>query len=203
MPSFRLCTVIWKILKILAWTLSHTTKSSNFCNYLDDFLFVGPNVWNEWDRFMQQFSHTCKKLGVPIAADTTEGLTFHITYLRSGINTVSHTLIIPHDKVTTLDDQPMDFCNRTKITLQRLQSPCGLLAFCGRALPAARVFVWRFNSAISSAHKPYHMIRVTSGMLQDALILLKLFTLLTEPALSLIIHGRWTQIWIFFFTDSA
>lgn len=167
------CALFEKFSNFLHWALSHTTKSSNICHYLDDFLFVGPNASNECDRLMQQFSHICKDLGVPIAADKTEGPTTNITYLGLGIDTVSQTLFIPHDKVTSLNDQLRDLCNRKKITLQQLQSLCGLLAFCGRALPAARAFIRRFYGAMSSAYRPHHMIRVTSGMRQDALILLK------------------------------
>lgn len=167
------CALFEKFSKFLHWALSHTTKSSNICHYLDDFLFVGPNASDECDRLMQQFSHICKDLGVPIAADKTEGPTTNITYLGLGINTASQTLFIPHDKVTSLNDQLRDLCNRKKITLQQLQSLCGLLAFCGRALPAARAFIRRFYGAMSSAYRPHHMIRVTSGMRQDALVLLK------------------------------
>lgn len=77
---------------------------------------------------MQQFSHICKDLGVPIAADKTEGPTTNITYLGLGINTSSQTLFIQHDKVKSLNDQLRDLCNRKKITLQQLQSLCELLA---------------------------------------------------------------------------
>lgn len=108
------CALFEKFSNFLHWALSHTTKSSNICHYLDDFLFVGPNASNECDRLMQQFSHICKDLGVQIAADKTEGPTTNITYLGLGIDTVSQTLFIPHDKVTSLNDQLRDLCNRKK-----------------------------------------------------------------------------------------
>lgn len=66
-----------------------TTKSSNICQYLDYFLFVGPNASNECIRLIQQFSHVCKILGVPIAADKIEDPKTNITHLGLGMNTVS------------------------------------------------------------------------------------------------------------------
>lgn len=82
-------------------------------------------------------------MGVPIATDKTEGPTTYITYLGLGINSVSQTLFITHDNVTSLTEQLNEINNHTKVTLQQLQSlhVCGLLAFYSRALPAARTFI--------------------------------------------------------------
>lgn len=54
-----------------------------------------------------------------------------------------------------------------------MQSLCELLAFCSRALPPARALIRRFYRDMAGVHKPHHMIRVNSGMKQDAMTLLK------------------------------
>ena len=56
------------------------------------------------------------------------------------------------------------------MTLRDLQSLCGSLAFCSKALPAGRAVSRRIYLATSSAKKPHHFIRVTGGMYQDLLV---------------------------------
>lgn len=124
---------------------------------------------------MHLFTLVCKNMGVPIATDKTEGPTTYITYLGLGITSVSQTLFITHDNVTSLTEELNEINNHTKVTLQQLQSlhVCGLLAFCSRALPAARSFIWRFYGAMAGAYELHHMICVNSGTKQDAMTLPK------------------------------
>lgn len=142
------------------WEVSYCANFNNLSNYLDDFLFVGPSTSDECAKLMHIFSSVCKNLGVPIATDKTDGPNNYITYLGLGINSIYQTLFIPHDKVTSLTEQLIEINNHKKVTLQQLQSLCGLLAFCSRALPPARAFIRRFYGAMAGAHKPHHMIRV-------------------------------------------
>jgi hypothetical protein len=44
-----------------------------------------------------------------------------------------------------------------KVTLKQLQSLCGLLAFCTKALPAGRAFSRQLYMTTSKASKPFHM----------------------------------------------
>ena len=59
---------------------------------------------------------------------------------------------------------------RKKVTLRDLQSLCGSLAFCSKALPAGRALNRQIYLATSTAKKLYHYIRVTGGMYQDLLV---------------------------------
>lgn len=56
------------------------------------------------------------------------------------------------------------------MTLRDLQSLCGSLSFCSKALPAGRDFSRQIYLATSSLKKPHHYIRVTGGMYQDLLV---------------------------------
>lgn len=77
-------------------------------------------------------------------------------------------------KVTSLTEQLDEINNHEKVTLQQLQSLCGLLAFfCSRASQAARAFIRRLYGAMAGAYKPHHTIRVNSRMKQNAIALLK------------------------------
>ena len=49
-----------------------------------------------------------------------------------------------------------------------MQSLTGSLAFCCKALPSGRAFSRRFYSSMSAASKPFHFIRVSSSLKEDA-----------------------------------
>ena len=57
-----------------------------------------------------------------------------------------------------------------KVTLKQLQSLCGSLALCTRALPTGRAFSMCLYLATTKAKKPHHLIRVTKEMYEDLLM---------------------------------
>jgi hypothetical protein len=57
-----------------------------------------------------------------------------------------------------------------KVALKKLQSLCGVLAFCTRAIPAGRAFSRRLFMATSKAKKTFHLIRITKEILNDLMI---------------------------------
>jgi hypothetical protein len=58
-----------------------------------------------------------------------------------------------------------------KITLKQLESLCGSLAFCTRALPAGCAPNSRLYLATGKAKKPLHLIKVTNEIYEDLLML--------------------------------
>ena len=77
---------------------------------------------------------------------------------------------IPADKVKELLNQIKTVASAKKVTLKQLQSLCGLLAFCTKALPAGTAFSRQLYMATSKANKPFHFIRVTKNMFEDLMI---------------------------------
>jgi hypothetical protein len=71
---------------------------------------------------------------VPIANEKTEGPTTILEYLGLTIDTQNMVVKIPTDKVKELLDQIKTVASAKKVTLKQLQSLCGLLAFCTKAL---------------------------------------------------------------------
>lgn len=71
---------------------------------------------------------------------------------------------IPDKKVLELLKQINVIAFSKKVTLKQLQSLCGILAFCSRALPAGRAFSRRLYMATAKASKPYHYIRVSRNL---------------------------------------
>jgi hypothetical protein len=72
---------------------------------------------------------------VPIANEKTEGPTTILEYLGLTIDTQNMVVKIPADKVKELLNQIKTVASAKKVTFKQLQSLCGLLAFCTKALP--------------------------------------------------------------------
>ena len=77
---------------------------------------------------------------------------------------------IPDENILELKSKIKFVLGRKKVTLRDLQSLCGSLAFCSKALPAGRAFSRQIYLVTSTAKKLYHYIRVTGGMYQDLLV---------------------------------
>lgn len=77
-----------------AWDLS--------LHYLDDFLLLGPRDSPACTEALCLFLVLCKQLGVPVAAEKTEGPATALTFLRFEIGTVNFQLCLPQDNVQAL-----------------------------------------------------------------------------------------------------
>ena len=60
---------------------------------------------------------------------------------------------------------------KKKVTLNQLQSLCGSLAFCTRALSVGRASNRRLYLATAKAKKSIHLIKVTKEIYEDLLML--------------------------------
>ena len=94
---------------------------------------------------------------------------------------------------------------RKKKTLRQLQSLCGSIAFCARALPAGRAFSRRLYVACDRARKPHHLIKITKAMQSDILrwkMFLTIFSgfsyILDDSWVSnLVLSFSQTVLWVF------
>ena len=119
---------------------------------------------------MKTFDHVCECLGVPIAKEKTEGPMTKMEYLGITLDTIEMCVQIPDNKVQELLKEINIIAFSKKVTLKQLQSLCGILAFCSRALPAGRTFSRRLYMATAKASKPYHYIRVSRNMFDDLMV---------------------------------
>ena len=55
--------------------------------------------------------------------------------------------------------------------MKQLQSLCGSLTFCTRALPAGRAFSRRLYLDTAKTKRPHHLIKATKEMYEDLLML--------------------------------
>lgn len=188
--------------KFLHHLTSEDAHSNNLDHYLDDFFFAGRQNTTECHDLMESFTRVCKRLNVPIAEEKSEGPKCKMEYLGLTINTIEMTIEIPVKKLNDLLDIIKEVAFSKKVTLKKLQSLCGSLAFCTRAIPAGRVFCRRLYMATSKAKKPFHLIRVTNGMFND-LMTWKMF-LENFNGTSFILDQNWlSNSDLQLFTDSS
>lgn len=156
--------------KFLDWLTKKEAKSNNLDHFLDDYFFAGKFGTNECQILMDTFTTICQRLNVPIAEEKTEGPKCIMEYLGLIINTNDMTIEIPQKKLKDLLNLIKEIAYSKKVTLKRLQSLCGTLAFCTRAIPAGRAFSRRLYMAMSKGKKPFHLIRITKEMFNDLMI---------------------------------
>jgi hypothetical protein len=149
---------------------------------------------------MKTFDHVCECLGVPIAKEKTEGPMTKMEYLGLTLDTIEMCVKMPDNKVQLKQMNLIAFSK--KVTLKQLQSLCGILAFCSRALPAGRTFSRRLYMATAKASTPCHYIRVSRKMFDD-LMVWKLF-LENLNGVYYILDKDWvSNVDLQLFTDSA
>lgn len=145
------CSTFEHFSTFIHWLVSQEHGSQNLDHYLDDFFFAGESNTDNCKRLMKTFDHVCERLGVPIAKEKTEGPMTKMEYLGLTLDTIEMWVKIPDNKVQELLKQINLIAFSKKVTLKQLQSLCGILAFCSRALPAGRTFSRRLYMATAKA----------------------------------------------------
>ena len=196
------CCLFEKFSTFIQWVVKNESSSDNVDHYLDDFLFAGRSNSQDCQFLMDTFDRVCDRLGVPVAQEKTEGPCTKLQYLGLLVDTEKMVIQIPDSKLLDLKSKIELVLTRKKVTLRELQSLCGSLAFCSKALPAGRAFSRRIYLATSYAKKPHHFIKVTTGMRQD-LSVWKMF-LENFNGISYMLDSEWTSNSILnLYTDSA
>lgn len=163
------CAYFEKLSTFIEHAVKSETGSNDIDHYLDDFYFAGKDT-NACEYLMKTFKQICCQLKIPIAEEKTEGPTFILEYLGITIDTQKMMIRIPEEKINDLREQIEYVLKSKKVTLKTLQSLCGLLAFCTKALPAGRAFCRRIYASMSGVKKHYYKIRVKDELKADLLV---------------------------------
>lgn len=135
-------------------------------HYLDDFLFGGKDT-AECNHVMDTFKHCTASLGVPLAAEKTEGPQQVICFLGLELDSVLMVVRIPVEKIRELIGKIEYMLSKEKTTLQKMQSLIGSLQFACRAIVPGRPFCRRLIDSICGLTKPHHHVRLKQGIRDD------------------------------------
>ena len=126
--------------------------------YLDDFIFLGAPSTDNCLSLMNLFSDLASEISLPL--DKTEDPTNCITYLGLQLDSETMEIRLPLSKITELPSVIDNHLYSIRFHWKEMKSLTGMLSFCTKALPSARVFLRRLYSSMSQAKKPHHRIRL-------------------------------------------
>ena len=135
-------------------------------HYLDDFLFVGKDV-GACTAVADCFLRLCTKLGVPLAADKSEGPTRRLSYLGLEIDASLGLVRVPFGKIVVLRTELATALGKSKLTLREVQRLIGLLNFVCRAISPGRAFLRRLVDLTVGVSCPHHKVRIGKGARAD------------------------------------
>ena len=163
------CVTFERFSTFLEYCARKVAKSDNILHYLDDFFFAGCADSSDCARALRSFQVICKKFGVPLASDKTEGPATRITFLGLAIDTARREIQVPSDKIAAIMSKLDIALSKKKLTLRELQSLLGSLNFICKAVRPGRAFLRRLFDLTSGVLKPHHRVRFSLGARADLL----------------------------------
>lgn len=151
----------------LEWALRDRTGLGGVTHYLDDFLLASARDTGNCVVLLRAFASLAEDLGVPLAAEKTEGPTTQLTYLGILLDTVAQTSSLPPDKLVALSKVIEELLPLRKVTLRQLQSLLGHLNFACRVVAPGRPFCSRLAKLTSGLQAPHHRVRLSAQVQAD------------------------------------
>ena len=153
---------------LLEWILQLRYHIRDVIHILDDFLIAteGPD-YQLCQKQLQTMLHVFENLGVPIAVGKTEGPAQVLVFMGFELDSVKQEVRLPLDKLLRLRLGFLEWGERTRCTLQELQSLIGLLNWVCTIIPAGRAFLQRMIALTRGVRQARHHIRLTAGFRKD------------------------------------
>ena len=140
----------------LEWATREEAHCNRLLHYADDFLAYGSHGTGPdscW-HVLKTFQEVCRKFGVPLAEEKTEGPVSSLVFLGLEIDAHQQVIRIPFDKLAKLRALIGQSCLAKKLTLRELQSVIGNLSFVCKAVPPGRGFPSQVNCTYKELETP-------------------------------------------------
>ena len=160
------CSIFEQFSTALEWVAKHKLGATEIVHVIDDFLFLAPSH-TKCALDMNAFIALCRKLGVPLAPDTTMGPSTCIPFLGITLDTVQMEARLPENMLQKARELLCNFLGRNKVTLRKLQSLIGVLNFACSVVVPGRAFLRRLIDLTVGVSRPYHYIRLTRQVKLD------------------------------------
>ncbi|XP_077783928.1 uncharacterized protein LOC144327573 [Podarcis muralis] len=167
------CAAFESFSTFLEWALKAKTGLDGVTHYLDDFLLASACDTGECSVLLRAFADLTQELGVPLAADKTEGPSTRLTYLGILLDTVSQTSSLPRDKLVALKKVIEELLPLRKVSLRQLQSLLGHLNFACKVVVPGRPFCSRLARLTAGLKAPHHRVRLSKEVKIDLSIWLE------------------------------
>ena len=110
---------------------------------------------------------TFRNLGIPIAANKTEGPSTTLEFIGIILDTVRIEARLPADKVERIQASLALFQKKRTCILMELQSLIGTLNFACRVFTHGRPFLQHMFELTCKVAKAYHHIKLSKGFFKD------------------------------------
>lgn len=156
----------------IEWILLNNCAISFVCHILDDFLIIEPPAGSDspsqgCKQSLSSMLLTFMNLGIPIAADKTQGPCTCLEFMGIILDLVTMEARLPLDKVERIQTSLTGFKSRKSCTLRELQALIGTLNFACRVVPPGRPFLQRMIALTRKVSQPHHHIKLNSGFFKD------------------------------------
>lgn len=121
-------------------------------HYVDDFLFVLPNRADAV-YFLGQALKLCEDLGIPMAADKTEGPTNCLTFLGLELDTDKMMARLPASRLADLQELTGVWGKKSDASVKELQSLVGTLQFACAVVRPGRFYLRRIIDQLVAIRK--------------------------------------------------
>jgi hypothetical protein len=119
-------------------------------HYVDDFLFiVEPGKMEEAQRMLAGAIALCAELGLPLAAEKTEGPVTCLTFLGIELDTIKLEARLPEQRLSELRRLMVEWGQRSLASIRDLQSIAGLLNFAAQVIRPGRFWLSSFYKQIA------------------------------------------------------
>ena len=136
-------------------------------HYLDDFLFMGSENPRQCAENLQQALAVCERLGVPVAHAKTAGPSPVIVFLGIEIDTVSRSLRLPPEKLSSLHSLCEGWLSRKVCSKRVLLSLIGVLHHASTVIRPGRSFVRRLIDLSTSVRLLDRPLRLNCSAHED------------------------------------
>lgn len=196
------CKIFEDFSSALQWIMARHFEVHSMTHILDDFIFVNSPKSHACRRDLSKFLALAKELGIPIKKEKTYEPSTKAVVHGVHVDTVSMTISLPEDKLSTLATLLNNFSSRKKVTLKELQCLIGHLNFACIVVRPGRAFLRRLIDRTMGVKKPHHKIKLTKEARAD-IAAWKLFIEHFNGS-SILMHEAWlSSDKIRLYTDAA
>lgn len=160
------CQVFEKFSSALQWAGQTKHKIQEMLHILDDFLIIAPTKVIAANN-LTSFQSMCKRLGVPLAPEKTEGPSRCLSFAGIELDTETMEARLPPEKITKYLNLVNEHAHKKKATLRDMQSLVGSLNHCCYVIPSGRAFLRRLIDLTKGVTNPHHHIRYNKEVRAD------------------------------------
>jgi hypothetical protein len=134
---------LWELFAVaLHWLVENWLQAPGVVHYVDDFLLVVADE-GAAAQHLREVLALCATLGIPMAADKTEGPVTCLTFLGIELDTAAMQARLPRVKLDELRRLAGEWEKKTVATKKELQSLAGIINFACSVIPPGRAFLRR------------------------------------------------------------